>query len=119
MILGLTELTGYIQILHPKSKSDMTFNSTLGLVYTIKRSLRGLMLWSIYVYGPVAKWFRKKLRGSTRKNNIPVKKRMEFHRKSDKSHNNEQKTCPNPTAFEMEMTNFYASTAFTNNNSKE
>jgi len=61
VILGLTELIGYIQIPHP-NKDEETFNVAIGFVYTVTRSLRGLLLWFVYIYGgTIAKRYRKRV----------------------------------------------------------
>jgi len=67
VILGLTELIGYIQIPHP-NEDEETFNVAIGFVYTVTRSLRGLLLWFVYINGrTLAKRYRKRVTRSSRK----------------------------------------------------
>ena len=50
LALGLTEGVGFIQITNQKlSGREMMFNQTMGLLYTIARSLRGVFLMIVYI----------------------------------------------------------------------
>jgi len=120
MILGLTELIGYIQIPHPQSESERNFNSIFGFVYTLTRSLRGIMLWSVYVYGPAVKQCRKRFSGTVAENSTPISRKLNsLQRKGEiLSHATQHETCANSTDLKMEMSNLYNRAEITNNNSK-
>jgi len=70
MILGLTELIGYIQIHNLTNGWKQTFNVSFNFVYTLTRSLRGVMLWLVYIYGGnLKKRCKKRVVRSLRKHN--------------------------------------------------
>ena len=52
VILGLTEIVGFIQITTNGvfTEEEQQFNSTFAMMYTILRSFRGLMMWFIYIF---------------------------------------------------------------------
>ena len=51
VILGVTEMLGFIQIRKGiLTENEQMFNSTFAMVYTVLRSFRGMMLWFVYIF---------------------------------------------------------------------
>ncbi|XP_066922116.1 uncharacterized protein [Clytia hemisphaerica] len=68
LILGLTEIFGYVQLTNIEdSQSKERTNVVFAFVYSVFRSLRGVMLWFVYVGGPLSKRYQKRVVRSLRK----------------------------------------------------
>ncbi|XP_057311653.1 uncharacterized protein LOC130649399 [Hydractinia symbiolongicarpus] len=69
IILGLSEGIGFIQIVKSDlSERELAINASFGFVYSLFRSLRGVMLWLVYILGANAfSMYKKRIQSFRRK----------------------------------------------------
>ncbi|XP_057311654.1 uncharacterized protein LOC130649400 [Hydractinia symbiolongicarpus] len=67
--LGLIEGIGFIQIVKTDlSERELAVNASFGFVYSLLRSLRGVMLWLVYIFGAKAfSMYNKRIQSFRRK----------------------------------------------------